>query len=226
MKQTLLLTALLLLPCLASAGSAPADRSRSAAPAPQQTAATPSAAVRTLSARDIPTLVQAPTHGARLIALWSLDCTYCEPNLQALAALQRAHPKDFQLVTVATDSIEQHAAIMTRLRQAGVATYPARAYAEASPDRLNFLLDPKWGGETPRVLMIRADGTRVGVSGELTPAQLKKLLNASNAASPAVAFDKKVEAETKPERLGFAFDLAFQEWAQERAALPGAPVRR
>ena len=173
MKHTLLLTGLLLLPWLASAGSAPADRSRSAAQ--QQTAATPSAAVLALSARDIPTLVQAPTHGARLIALWSLDCTYCEPNLQALAALQRAHPKDLQLVTVATDSIEQRAAIMTRLRQAGVATYPARAYAEATPDRLNFLLDPQWGGETPRVLMIRADGTRVGVSGELTPAQLKKL---------------------------------------------------
>lgn len=179
MKYPLLFTALLLLPCLTSAGAAPVDRPRPAAaqPAPQQAAATPSpsASVLALSARDIPALVQAPSHGARLIALWSLDCTYCEPNLQALAALQRAHPKDFELVTVATDSIEQHAAILTRLRQAGVATYPARAYAEATPDRLNFLLDPRWGGETPRVLMIRADGTRVGVSGELTAKQLKKL---------------------------------------------------
>ncbi|HUH31613.1 MAG TPA: hypothetical protein VLZ55_09675, partial [Rhodanobacter sp.] len=63
MKHTLLLTGLLLLPCLASAGSAPADRSRSAAPAPQQAAATPSAAVLALSVRDIPTLVRAPAHG-------------------------------------------------------------------------------------------------------------------------------------------------------------------
>ena len=54
--------------------------------------------------------------------------------------------------------------------------YPARAYAEASPERINFLLDPNWGGETPRVLVIRADGSRLGISGELTPAQLQKLL--------------------------------------------------
>ncbi len=129
-----------------------------------------------LTARDIPALVQPPAHGARLIALWALDCAYCEPNLKALAALQRAHPKNLQLTTVATDSIEQRAAIMARLRQAQVANYSARAYAEPTPERLNFLLDPKWGGETPRVLMIRADGTRVGISGELTAAQLKKLL--------------------------------------------------
>jgi hypothetical protein len=54
-------------------------------------------------------------------------------------------------------------------------TYPARAYAEASPERLNFLLDPNWGGETPRVLVIRADGSRQGISGELTAPQLQKL---------------------------------------------------
>jgi iron complex outermembrane receptor protein len=53
---------------------------------------------------------------------------------------------------------------------------PNRAYAEASPERINFLLDPHWGGETPRVLVIRADGSRLGISGALTPAQLKKLL--------------------------------------------------
>lgn len=177
MKHTLFLIACLLLPCVACAGSAAPDQSRAAAPgAPLQTASSAPASLTVLNAANIPTLVQAPAHGARLIALWSLSCTYCEPNLKALAALQRAHPSDFELVTVATDSIHESAAIMTRLRQAGVAGFPARAYAEATPDRLNFLLDPKWGGETPRVLVIRADGTRVGVSGELTPGQLKKIL--------------------------------------------------
>lgn len=179
MKYALLLTAGLLVPCLASAGTAQPDPSLSAVATQataQPAAATPAGSLTALSAQDIPALVQAPAHGARLIALWSLDCTYCEPNLKALAALQRAHPEDFELVIVATDSIEHRAAVATRLRQAGVASYPAWTYAEATPDRLNFLLDPKWGGETPRVLMIRADGTRVGVSGELTPKQLKKLL--------------------------------------------------
>lgn len=134
------------------------------------------ASLQALAAKDVPGLLQAPAHGARLIAVWALDCAYCEPNLQALAKLQRAHPRDLQLVTVTTDSIAQRAAIEARLRHAGMADYPARAYADATPDRINFLLDPDWGGETPRVLLIRADGTRLGISGELTPKQLQKLL--------------------------------------------------
>lgn len=183
MKYTLLLMAGLLLPVLASAAVATSSAPEVTGAAPTNATAasvkatpTQAARVQTLSAQGIPALVQPPKHGARLISLWALDCAYCEPNLKALAALQHAHPQEFQLITVATDSIEQHAAITDRLRQAGVATYPEYAYDEATPERLNFLLDPKWGGETPRVLLIRADGTRVGVSGELTPAQLKKLL--------------------------------------------------
>lgn len=129
-----------------------------------------------LAAADVPALLQPPAHGVRIVALWSLDCAYCEPNLTALAALQRAHPREIELVTVTTDSIQLHKAIEARLHGMQMDVYPARAYAEASPDRLNFLLDPDWGGETPRVLLIRADGSRKGISGALTPAQLRKLL--------------------------------------------------
>lgn len=138
-------------------------------------AAKPAAGLRSLSANGVPALIAPPAHGARLLVLWALDCAYCEPNLAALAALQRAHPGDFELVTVATDPVAERAAITARLRHAGVADYPAYAYAEAVPERLNFLIDPQWGGETPRVLLIRADGSRLGISGELTAAQLKKL---------------------------------------------------
>lgn len=129
-----------------------------------------------LAAADVPALLQPPAHGARILALWSLDCAYCEPNLEALARLQRADPGNIELVTVTTDSIELRQAIEARLRSMKMDVYPARAYAEASPERTNFLLDPNWGGETPRVLVIRADGSRRGISGALSPAQLEKLL--------------------------------------------------
>jgi hypothetical protein len=129
-----------------------------------------------LSAADVPALVKPPAHGERIIALWALDCAYCEANLQALAALQREHPKDVELTTVATDSYEQRDMLEMHLQMARVTNYPARAYAEASPDRINFLIDPTWGGETPRVLVIRADGSRLGFSGTLTATQLQKLL--------------------------------------------------
>lgn len=128
-----------------------------------------------LATRDVPALLQPPTHGERLIALWALDCAYCEANLQALAKLQQAHPQDIELVTVATDSIDQRAAIEHRLQSAGVGNFPARAYAEGTPEQLDYLIDPDWGGETPRVLVLRADGTRRGYSGALTPTALRKL---------------------------------------------------
>src|SRR5690606_19476482 len=61
--------------------------------------------VAPLAAADVPTLLQPPARGARIIALWALDCVYCEPTLRALAALQEAHPETVELVTVATDSV-------------------------------------------------------------------------------------------------------------------------
>jgi hypothetical protein len=134
------------------------------------------ASLQPLAGTDVPALLQPPAHGERIIALWSLDCAYCESNLEALATLQRAHPKSIELIIVTTDDISaQRPAIEARLRKMKMDTYPARAYAEASPERINFLLDPNWGGETPRVLVIRADGSRTGISGALTPAQLQKI---------------------------------------------------
>lgn len=128
-----------------------------------------------LTAADVPALLAPPAHGERLIALWALDCAYCEPNLQALARLQRAHPQAIELVTVATDDMAHRQAIEKRLQAAGMTAWPARAYADATPERLDYLLDPNWGGETPRVLVIRADGSRGGYSGELTAEQLRAL---------------------------------------------------
>lgn len=146
------LAALLLLPGLAMAGS-----------------------LKPLTAADVPSLLAPPTQGERLIALWALDCAYCEPNLRALARLQQAHPGTVELVTVATDDMAHAQAIQKRLVNAGMAAWSARAYADATPERLNYLLDPEWGGETPRVLVIRADGSRGGYSGELTAKQLQAL---------------------------------------------------
>jgi len=133
------------------------------------------ASLQPLSAADAPALLKPPARGERIIALWALDCAYCESNLQALDKLQHAHPDDIELVVVATDSMEQRDAIQARLHAMKMDAHPSLAYAEASPERINFLLDPRWGGETPRVLLIRADGSRLGISGALTPAELHKL---------------------------------------------------
>lgn len=131
--------------------------------------------VTPLTAADVPALLKAPVHGERIIMLWALDCVYCVPNMQALDKLQQAHPAKIKLLTVATDSISLHDQIAKHLQVAGMQAYPARAYAEATPQRINFLIDPGWGGEMPRTLVIRADGSRLGISGELTAAQLRRI---------------------------------------------------
>jgi thiol-disulfide isomerase/thioredoxin len=133
------------------------------------------ASLQPLGASDIPALLAPPAHGERVIALWALDCAYCEPTLQALARLQKAYPQAIELITVATDDISQSAAIERRLHAAGMTAWPARAYTDATPERLNYLIDPDWGGETPRVLVIHADGSRQGYSGELTMKQLRTI---------------------------------------------------
>jgi thiol-disulfide isomerase/thioredoxin len=135
----------------------------------------PAASLQPLNADAVDVLLQPPARGERFIALWSLDCAYCEANMQTLARLQQAHPERIELVTVATDNIAQRDAISARLDAAGMEQWPARAYADTTPDRINYLIDPQWGGEMPRTLVIRADGSRRGLSGALTPEQLAKL---------------------------------------------------
>jgi hypothetical protein len=124
---------------------------------------------------DVATLVAPPTKGVRVIALWSLDCAYCEQNLSALRAYQRTHA-DIDLVFVATDAIDQAAALTARLKAAKLDDVPSRAYGDATPDRINYLIDPDWGGETPRTIAIKADGSRKAASGALDAARVAKLV--------------------------------------------------
>lgn len=128
-----------------------------------------------LTAQGVQRLLAPPARGVRVIELWALYCVYCETNLRELARLSASDP-EVQAVTVSTDDISNaRDAIVERLRSAHAAAVPALAYTEASPERLNYLIDPGWGGETPRTLVIGSDGSRRAVSGTLTYAQLRAL---------------------------------------------------
>lgn len=140
--------------------------------APVAFAAPPTA----LSPGDVPALVKPPSKGVRLIALWSLDCAYCEENLAALRTYQRQHT-DVELVFVATDALDQADVLNARLKAARLDDVPSRAYTDPTPERINFMIDPAWGGETPRTLAIRADGSRRGVSGALDVQRISRLVD-------------------------------------------------
>ena len=129
-----------------------------------------------LGSGDVKALVSPPASGVRIIAIWALDCAYCEENLSALAAYQRQH-KGVELIYLATDAMSQRDALTARLKAAKLDGVPSRAYADATPDRINFLLDPQWGGETPRTLVIHSDGSRKTYSGALNPARIAALVD-------------------------------------------------
>ena len=114
------------------------------------------------------------THASapRVIALWSLDCTYCDGNLRRLAALARE--RSFELVTVATDAPERRAEVEARLAALELHDGTAWIYGESSPERLNYRIDPDWGGELPRTIVVGA-GEALQISGALTPAQIDNL---------------------------------------------------
>lgn len=141
---------------------------------PISTQTSAASALRPLTAAGVPTLLRAPTKGKRVIALWALDCIWCEADLKALDALHRKHP-DIQVITVALDDISQRKAILQRLQAADAAHLPAMAYATATPQRLNYLIDPNWAGTTPHTLVIDASGHVKALNGQLTEKQLKQL---------------------------------------------------
>lgn len=134
-----------------------------------------SAPLEPLRTTDVPALLKPPPRGVRVVELWSLYCVYCEANLRELATLSGADG-DIQAVTVNIDNIDQRDEIVKRLKSAQAESVPARAYTEASSQRMNYLIDPRWGGETPRTLIIRSDGSQQAVSGTLTSAKLKALI--------------------------------------------------
>ncbi len=127
-------------------------------------------ALELLDSASAATLTQASA--PRVVALWSLDCTYCEGHLRRLAALARE--RSFELVTVATDAPERRADVQARLAALDLHDGNAWLYGEASPERLNFRIDPEWGGELPRTIVTGA-GEPLHWSGALTPAQTDTL---------------------------------------------------
>ncbi|HET7268175.1 MAG TPA: hypothetical protein VFJ15_08705 [Oleiagrimonas sp.] len=130
--------------------------------------------VQPLTTGDVATLLKPPSQGVKVIEFWALDCAYCEANMKAVAALETA-----RVILVATDNIAHAAALNKRLADMGVSHLPARAYAGASRQRLDYLIDPNWGGITPRTLVIHADGTRRSAVGALTPQRLQTLVATS-----------------------------------------------
>lgn len=121
-----------------------------------------------------------------VLALWSLDCPHCGAELTLLGQLHTQHP-GLALVVVSTDSPLEREALGARLREHGLADAEAWVYADAFSERLRFEIDPRWGGELPRVYLYDRQHTRRAHSGRLDTRELERWIaeQVTPAATPA-----------------------------------------
>lgn len=135
-----------------------------------------------LHARDVPALLHAPRPRPLVVEIWSLDCSYCRENIARIAQWRRSTKRHVDLMMVAMDGPEQAdmlnraLAPLGRDGQVDITRVPQYANAEAMPERMRAALDPGWQGETPRTIVLPADGTRHASSGLLTPEALDAAL--------------------------------------------------
>lgn len=136
-----------------------------------------------LRARDVPALLQTPRARPLIVEIWSLDCSYCRENIARIVQWRRSAKQSVDVVMVAMDGPEQAEMLnhvlapLARDGRISLARMPQYANAEAITERLRAALDPGWQGETPRTIILRADGTRHASSGLLTPQILDAALD-------------------------------------------------
>lgn len=101
-----------------------------------------------------------------ILAFWSLECGYCQAELQTFARWRKRRP-DLPLVLVATDAPGHTDAIARRLAELGLADADSRLFADAMPERIHFAVDRKWRGDLPRTYLYDAAHRTTTVSGAL-----------------------------------------------------------
>ena len=116
-----------------------------------------------------------------VLALWSLDCTYCRHDLAMLGRLKAERP-ELQLVLVATDPPQRRGEIAPALDGLRLGAEESWIFADTFVERLRHEIDPLWFGELPRTYFYEADGSRTGVSGSLDEAEVARWIEVMYAA--------------------------------------------
>lgn len=133
-------------------------------------------AIQSFNPDSMARIVQSRKGKPFVLVVWSLDCPYCQASLKALARERRKH-SDLDVVTLATDALDDAQAaqqLRKRLKVAGL-TADAWAFGSAPPEQLRYAIDADWHGELPRSYWFNAAGKRVPHSGALTPAVIDQL---------------------------------------------------
>lgn len=111
-----------------------------------------------------------------VLLVWSMDCEFCQASLDVLSKARAADPT-LDIVTITTDPISDpvlNTQVETRLASLAL-TGDTWSFADESPERLRYAIDPAWRGEKPRSYWYDANGKRSAYSGMITSAKLAQL---------------------------------------------------
>jgi hypothetical protein len=121
-----------------------------------------------------PVLRQTLAGRRAIVHLWGLTCAPCIEELSRWAAFIERQPQA-RVVMIEVEPADP-ARIQAALRRAGVSG--GRQYVvQGFPDeRWRYAVDPRWGGELPRTLLLEAAGAMRAFSGTADFAALQRWL--------------------------------------------------
>ncbi|MEO8040584.1 MAG: hypothetical protein ABI794_17580 [Betaproteobacteria bacterium] len=101
-----------------------------------------------------------------VLVFWSVACAPCLVDMAQWRNFGRKYPGVI-IVHVATESLEDSAAIEAALERHDPGASDQRAFADDFPERIRFAMDPSWRGETPRAYFFDRKHERITRSGAL-----------------------------------------------------------
>jgi thiol-disulfide isomerase/thioredoxin len=126
------------------------------------------------------------THAGQptVIHFWGLTCAPCLVELPQWGRLRAERP-DLRLVLIAADPLPQDperlAAILSR---AGLAGTESWSFTDRFYERLRYEIDPAWGGELPRTMMIDRAGRTTVLPGVADLSVVRRWLDAQPQSRP------------------------------------------
>lgn len=112
-----------------------------------------------------------------VVHLWGLTCAPCLVEMPLWGKLAAERP-DMRLVMVAADPVAQDPArVSDMIARSGLARAENWAFADRFNERLRYEIDPAWGGELPRTMMIDRDGQATILPGVADLAEVRAWLD-------------------------------------------------
>lgn len=112
-----------------------------------------------------------------VVHFWGLTCAPCLVEMPQWGKLL-AERADLRLILVAADPVPQDPARVTEmLARSGLDTTESWAFADRFNERLRYEIDPTWGGELPRTVLIGRDGKATVLPGVADLAEVRAWLD-------------------------------------------------